>query len=176
MSYSYSSSANMDDLMATLGVGGIIAMVVVCLAVSIVALIAMVKIFSKAGKPGWHAIIPILNLYDEFDIAWGNGILFLLMLIPGVNAVVSIILMVKLAKAFGKDTGFAIGLIFLPFIFMLILAFGSARYVGPNGIPKMGGYPQPPYGGQQPPYGGQQPPYGGQQPPYDNNNTQYPYN
>ena len=105
MSYSYSSSANMDDLMATLGVGGIIAMVVVCLAVSIVALIAMVKIFSKAGKPGWHAIIPILNLYDEFDIAWGNGILFLLMLIPGVNAVVSIILMVKLAKAFGKGSG-----------------------------------------------------------------------
>ncbi|MBQ6421343.1 MAG: hypothetical protein IJK02_09745 [Clostridia bacterium] len=183
MSYSYSSSANMDDLMATLGVGGIIAMVVVCLAVSIVSLIAMFKIFKKAGKPGWHAIIPILNVYDEFDIAWGNGIMFLLLLIPFVNFVIEIMLMVKLAKAFGKDTGFAIGLIFLPLIFFLILAFGSARYVGPNGIPKMGGYPQPPYGGQQPPYGGQQPPYGGQQPPYggqqppyDNNNTQYPYN
>jgi hypothetical protein len=32
------------------------------------------------------------------------------------------------AENFGKGMGFVIGLIFLPFIFTLILAFGSATY------------------------------------------------
>jgi len=32
------------------------------------------------------------------------------------------------AKAFGKGTGFAIGMIFLPFIFYAILAFDSSEY------------------------------------------------
>ena len=59
-----------------------------------------------------------------------NGWMFLLLLIPIVNIIVAIMLYVNLAKAFGKSTGFAIGLIFLNFIFMLILAFSSAEYVG----------------------------------------------
>ncbi|MEZ4508199.1 MAG: DUF5684 domain-containing protein [Eubacteriales bacterium] len=42
----------------------------------------------------------------------GNGWMFLLMLIPVVNIVIAIIAMVKLAKAFGKSGGFAVGLIF----------------------------------------------------------------
>ena len=36
--------------------------------------------------------------------------------------------MVNLAKAFGKDGGFAVGLILLNTIFIMILAFGSAEY------------------------------------------------
>ena len=36
------------------------------------------------------------------------------------------------AKVFGKGAGFAIGLIFLNPIFLLILAFGSAQYQGPQ--------------------------------------------
>ena len=48
--------------------------------------------------------------------------------------VFSIICLVKLAKAFGKDTGFAVGLIFLPIVFLPILAFSkNAVYVGPEG-------------------------------------------
>ena len=104
-----------------------------CLVACIIGLVASIKIFQKAGKPGWHAIIPILNLYDEFDFAWGNGIMFLLLLIPIVNCVISIMFAIKLARSFGKGGGFAAGLIFLSPIFMLILAFGSAEYIGPNG-------------------------------------------
>ena len=77
--------------------------------------------FTKAGKPGWAAIVPFYNLYILFEITWGNGLLFLLMLIPIVNSIVAIITMVKLAKAFGKGGGFAVGLIFLSLIFILIL-------------------------------------------------------
>ena len=90
----------------------------------------MWKIFTKAGKPGWAAIVPFYNIYTEFEIAGMNGWMFLLLLIPFVNFIVMIMLYLKLAKAFGKGTGFGIGLIFLNFIFTLILAFGSAEYVG----------------------------------------------
>ncbi len=109
--------------------------VVVCLAIAAIGIIAQWKIFAKAGKPGWAAIIPFYNLYVLFEITWGNGILFLLMLIPFVNFIILIITMVKLAKAFGKSGGFAAGLIFLSFIFMLILAFGKDQYIGVDGIP-----------------------------------------
>jgi hypothetical protein len=36
--------------------------------------------------------------------------------------------MKDIAERFGKDIGFAIGLFFLPFIFIPILGFGSAEY------------------------------------------------
>jgi hypothetical protein len=38
--------------------------------------------------------------------------------------------MIELAKAFGKGTGFALGLVFLGFIFFPILGFGDAQYAG----------------------------------------------
>ena len=100
------------------------------LAIAVVSIVAMWKIFTKANKPGWAAIVPFYNLYTEFEIAGMNGWMFLLLLIPIVNIIVAIMLYVNLAKAFGKSTGFAIGLIFLNFIFMLILAFSSTEYVG----------------------------------------------
>ena len=105
-------------------------MTIVYLAVAVLGVIAMWKIFEKAGEPGWAAIIPFYNLYVLFKITWGNGWKFLFLLIPIANFVFLIITMVKLAKAFGKSGGFAVGLIFLSIIFYCILAFGDAQYVG----------------------------------------------
>lgn len=104
--------------------------VIAALAVAIVSIIAQWKIFTKAGKPGWAAIIPFYNMYTLFEVAGMNGWMFLLMLLPIVNIVIMIMLYVNLAKSFDKSTGFAVGLIFLNFIFMLILGFGSDQYVG----------------------------------------------
>ena len=105
-------------------------MSVVYLAIAVLGIVAMWKIFEKAGEPGWAAIIPFYNLYVLFKITWGNGWKFLFLLIPIANVVFLIITMVKLAKAFGKSGGFAVGLIFLSIIFYCILAFGDAQYVG----------------------------------------------
>ena len=44
-------------------------------------------------------------------------------------------LVFRMAKSFGKGVGFGFGLLFLNTIFMLILAFGKAQYVGPKGQP-----------------------------------------
>ena len=105
-------------------------MTLLSLAFAVLAIVAMWKIFEKAGEPGWAAIIPFYNIYVLFKITWGNGWKFLFLLIPIANIVFAIITMVKLAKAFGKSGGFAVGLIFLSIIFYCILAFDQSQYLG----------------------------------------------
>jgi hypothetical protein len=109
-------------------------MTILYLAFAALGIVALWKIFDKAGEPGWAAIIPFYNFYVLFKITWGSGWKFLLLLIPIANIVIGIITMVKLAKAFGKSGGFAVGLIFLSLIFYCILAFDNSTYIGvPDG-------------------------------------------
>ena len=100
------------------------------LIVGILTLIAFWKILEKAGVPGWAALIPFYNTYMLFKITWGNGWKFLLLLIPIAGIVFYIITNVKLAKAFGKGGGFAVGLILLGVVFYCILGFGKDVYLG----------------------------------------------
>lgn len=135
--YYNSSSLDMADssdalvgILAGLGIG----VWLVSMAVMILTIVSMWKIFKKAGKPGWAAIIPIYNVVVLFQISGLNPWLILLFIVPFVNfiamPVLMILLYVKLAKAFGKSGGFAVGLIFLNVIFMPILAFSDAEYKG----------------------------------------------
>ena len=105
---------------------------IVGLLIALLLIVAMWKVFTKAGQPGWASIIPIYNLYIWCKIVGRPGWWILLMLIPLVNIIVGIILCIDMAKSFGKGVGFGIGLLLLPFIFFLILGFGSAQYQGPS--------------------------------------------
>ncbi len=96
----------------------------------VLVIAGMWKTFEKAGEPGWAAIIPFYNIYIMLKIAGKPAWWLLLFLIPLVNIVISIITMIDFAKKFGKDTGFAIGLALLGFIFFPILGFGAAQYLG----------------------------------------------
>jgi hypothetical protein len=102
-------------------------------AIIILLIAAMWKVFSKAGQPGWAAIIPIYNMYVLCKVAGRPGWWLILLLIPFVNFIILIILSIDIAKAFGKGAGFGIGLFLLPFIFYPILGFGSAQYQGGAG-------------------------------------------
>lgn len=123
----------------------------------ILQIIANWRIFTKAGEAGWKSIIPVYSDYVSYKIAWqtkffwlsmvlgivascveefanpnGDNVL-LLVIVAAIRIVVGIIgilYSVKLAKAFGRGIGFAVGLIFLSPIFMLILGFGDNRYYG----------------------------------------------
>ena len=108
------------------------------------------RIFTKAGEAGWKSIIPVYSDYISYKIAWqpsyfwltlilglvvsaitaatnggGDGtnttILLIVSLIRLILSIISIMYSFKLAKAFGRGTGFALGLIFLQPIFLLIL-------------------------------------------------------
>src|SRR4030095_5991111 len=101
------------------------------LAFTILMIAACWKIFTKAGQPGWPAIIPIYNWYILCKIVGRPGWWVILFLIPFVNFIIGIILCIDLAKSFGKGVRFGIGLILLAVIFSPILGFGSAQYQGP---------------------------------------------
>jgi len=88
------------------------------------------KIFTKAGKPGWAAIVPIYNIMVLCEIAGKPAWWVILFLIPCVNIVIMFIVYIALAEAFGKSAGFGVGLALLGIIFFPILAFGSAEYIG----------------------------------------------
>ena len=122
----------------------------------ILQIIANWRIFIKAGEDGWKSIIPIYGDYISYKIAWQPAyfwltfilgivssylqgtletgesltVYMLVILIKIILVVISIMYSIKLARAFGRGTGFAIGLIFLQPIFMLILGFGDDRYYG----------------------------------------------
>ena len=112
--------------MAGMGAG----IMIIYLIVGLLMIISMWKIYTKAGKPGWAAIIPIYNAIVLLEIVDKPLWWIILMLIPLVNVIISIIVTVELAKKFGQSVGFAIGLILLPIIFYPILGFGGAKYSG----------------------------------------------
>ena len=108
-----------------------IAFILLCeLAIVVLIIAGFWKVFTKAGQPGWAAIVPIYNLYILLKIAGKPGWWILLFFIPLVNLIIAILVAIEVAKAFGKGVGFGLGLAFLGFIFYPILGFGNATYQG----------------------------------------------
>ena len=125
----------------------------------IIGVIGMFKVFEKCGLEGWKAIIPFYSDYvfsEKVGVPkyvlyfWIAGIVdwvivmpishsggFIGILFSLVGFILSIFFIVVrgrfcywIAKSFGYDVGFAIGLFFLSFVFFLILGFGDAQYRG----------------------------------------------
>lgn len=89
------------------------------------------KIYTKAGKPGWAAIVPIYNLIVFLEIVGKPVWWIILLFIPFVNIIIAIILVHRLSLSFGQGVGFTILLLLLGIVGYPMLAFGSAKYVGP---------------------------------------------
>lgn len=134
----YNYPSNYDIAIASTAIASFLMVyIVIILAIVIVQIIAMWKLFNKAGEKGWKAIIPIYNTVILFKISGLSPWLILVYLagvIPFIGWIAIIamnaILAYKLATSFGKDSGWAVGLFFLPPIFSMILAFGKSEYVG----------------------------------------------
>jgi len=126
-----------NDFGSTAAAGGLFAIggafMLFFLAIMVVFLIAGWKVFTKAGQPGWAIIIPIYNLYIILTMVGRPAWWILLMLIPFVNIVISLIVMIDLAKSFGQSPVFGVVLLWLlGAIGWLVLGFGSAKYIGPS--------------------------------------------
>ncbi len=110
---------------------GMMVMLLVELAIFLIVVAGLWKVFEKAGKPGWAAIIPIYNIVVMLEIV-GKPIWWLLLFfIPCVNFIIALIVSLEMAKVFGKGAGFGIGLWLLPFIFYPVLGFSDAQYTPP---------------------------------------------
>lgn len=127
------------------------------LAVPVIGLLLVIGrwcIFHKAGKPGWHSLIPFLSSYQEYAVCWKGSIGLVASLLPLasgalglfgshanwtllVSAAIGIAYFVlrlmeslKLAKAFGKGAGIGILLTLFQAIGRLLLGVSKARYQG----------------------------------------------
>lgn len=114
-------------------------------------------IFQKAGQAGWKSLIPVYDTFVLLRIIqrpmwWGYLIVGVslvqlilstmldgssndstsLRLISSIATLIAFIYSVRithgLSRSFGHGAGFTLGLLFLPYIFYPILAFGSSTY------------------------------------------------
>ena len=108
--------------------GAIVSLVYLVMIVAAIA--GMWKVFEKAGQPGWASIVPIYNLVVLLQIVNKPIWWIVLLLIPLINIVILIMVSIALAEKFGKGGGFAVGMVFLPFVFYPILGFGDERFQG----------------------------------------------
>lgn len=107
-------------------------MIIFYLLIAVFFLVCMWRVFAKAGKPGWAALIPIYNAWVLFEIGGQEGWKVLLALIPIVGSILVFIFSIKayleIARRFGKSTGFGVLMIFFAPIMFAILAFSDAKY------------------------------------------------
>ena len=110
-----------SNISAFLGIFSLI----IGISVSILMTISMWKIFKKAGHEGWKSLIPIYNMYIMCQIAGKEWWYLLFFLVPFANIYAMFVIYDGIAKRFGKTTGFTIGMMILPVIFLPILAFSK---------------------------------------------------
>lgn len=116
---------------AGLGAMGVVYMIV-GIAITVIMVISMWKIFVKAGREGWISLIPFYNLWTLFEIGGQKGAYIFFILIPCAGPIIYLVFEIKayleIAKRFGKDTSFGILSIFFPYVTFPILAFSDAKY------------------------------------------------
>lgn len=100
------------------------------LAASIVLItVSLWLIFRKAGQPGWAALLPVYNLVVLVRVAGRPVWWFLMLLVPFIQwPLIWIVVLIDLARRFGKGPLFGVGMAFFGLIFFPVLAFSRASY------------------------------------------------
>lgn len=130
---SYFTTALNENSTASISTPTIILLSALWLALVVLMVVILWKVYKKTGRPGWAAIVPVYNAWVLFEIVGYPGWWALLSFVPLVNVFPAIMMLVayyQLAKLFGKSTGFAVCNVIFPIVTMPILAFGKATFQG----------------------------------------------
>ena len=131
---SYNNYTSSDVALQTaLLVWGVALVAIVVIAVLSYLLIAipLSALFRKTGVEPWKAWVPVYSTYTWLRLGGQNGNWAWLSFIPYGSVATSVFLymgMHRTGKAFGKDTGFLVLGIFLPWVWLFILGFGRDPY------------------------------------------------
>ena len=122
-----------DLLFTIFAAGYLIYYLLLCLAVIVLAVVVLWRLLARAGFHGFVALIPIYNAFCLYKAIYGKGWYLLIALIPIVNLIFALVTPFFMARAYGRNTFFfGLALLFFPFVFELVLAFGEDTYCGPN--------------------------------------------
>ena len=142
-----------DSFSATL----ILIIIVAIIVIYVLFVIAEWKILTKAGEKGWKSLIPVYNVFISHHIVGMSHIWFILEVVTWIIEVIlefvkgmsswlelafgiftivftlvsELIHIIKMCNCFGKGTAFKIGMILIPNLFFLIIAFGRSSYQKP---------------------------------------------
>ena len=105
---------------------------IISIIIGVIGIVSLWKIFKKAGKPGWAALIPFYNYYVMCEIAEKQWWHVLLLFVPIAQIYSLFVVYDGVSKKFGKSTGFSVGMLFLPYVFLPILAFSDAQMIDKN--------------------------------------------
>lgn len=103
----------------------LVILMIISLLLSILLIVSMWKIYKKAGKPGWAAIVPVYNIIVLLEIAELPLWYIALFLVPFANIYAMFKIYIELAHKFGKSTGFGVASVFFSVICFPILAFNK---------------------------------------------------
>lgn len=110
--------------------GASIAMIIVYLLIAAVIIVSYWKIYTKAGKPGWAAIVPIYNIIILLEIVKKPVWWVILFFIPCANIVAMVLVALEFVKVFGKPSWHAALMILVGIVYLPYIAFSDAKYVG----------------------------------------------
>lgn len=103
----------------------LVILMIISLLLSILLIVSMWKIYKKAGKPGWAAIVPVYNIIVLLEIAELPLWYIALFLVPFANIYAMFKIYIELAHKFGKSTGFGVASVFFSVVCFPILAFNK---------------------------------------------------
>jgi hypothetical protein len=109
------------------GAGPAKLMLFVMCALALVTFAALWRLFERGGQAGWKSLIPIYNMYVMLQIAGKPTWWLVLMFVPLVGLFVMVSVWAAIVRRFGYKTVYVAGVLFLPFIFIPLLAFGDAK-------------------------------------------------
>ncbi len=108
--------------------------------------VATWHVLDKAGRPGWTSLVPIYNWIQLLRVAGLPSWWLLVLCVPVVNVFAWFVACTRMARAFGKGRGYALGLALLPPVYMVALAVDDAPYRRLGGVerdvPLLVGVPQ----------------------------------
>ena len=118
---------------------------------AVLTVVSRILLFRKAGRSGWLAVIPVVSMFTEFNLCWKGGVMVLQALLVavaagcaatgeetamiigavalGLAAIVHLMESLKLAKAFGRGTGYGVFLFLFGRLGRIFLGLGDAQYV-----------------------------------------------
>lgn len=127
-SYDSSVDSAMIVLMVVIG-----ALVYLAILGGIYALFAWIlsRVFARAGVPKWKAWVPVYNNWTFLELGRQPGWLSVLAFLPIANIVSAVFMCIaayKVGIGFGKSGAWVVLYIFLPVIWLIIVAFESTPW------------------------------------------------
>lgn len=130
--YDYSYSYSAAPALSAAALGFIfLTVILIFVVIYVVHAFLLSRVFKKAGVEQWIAWVPFYNTWKFLELGNQQGFWAILAIVPLVNYVSAVFLYIaayRIGLKFGKDGAWVVLAIFLPTVWMAILAFDSSKW------------------------------------------------